>query len=137
MRFYMICDKTSGLWYKKGSCGGTWVDQEFASVWTTPHGAAGAMGNIDRHNRRSKRKRDPQTMTLDTEGGLPDVALVKANDWEGLYFDGHLIEQGNNIRVEDILGRLGIAAQVIWADDEWLNRLSTLPARLDEVQHDV
>ena len=64
----------------------------------------------------------------------PFVTLVKADDWAGLYLDGKLIEQGHDIRIDDLLRHLGIKAEILWANDEWLNKLGGLPTNLEEVQ---
>ena len=53
MNLYMIRDKGTDRWYKKGYGGGTWVPQELASIWTTPNGPGGAKANIDRYNKRA------------------------------------------------------------------------------------
>lgn len=52
MKFYMIQDLNSKLWYKRGSFGGSWVKQDRASVWTTPAGPSAAKGNITSYNKR-------------------------------------------------------------------------------------
>ena len=141
MRFYMIQDKATGKWYKKGMEGGSWGNQEGASVWTTTNGPVGAMAWIERYNNRVAASRltcatwkpvVPEMVVLDTE--KPNVAIVEADDWAGLYLDGKLIEQGHDIRIDDLLRHLGIKAEILWANDEWLNKLGGLPTNLEEVQ---
>ena len=39
-----------------------------------------------------------------------------------------------NIRIDDLLRHLGIKAEILWANDEWLNKLGGLPTNLEEVQ---
>ena len=64
------------------------------------------------------------------------VIIVKADDWEGVYFDGKLIEEGHNLRLEDVLARLDMVSETVWANEVWLNNLGRLPENLEEVQRD-
>jgi hypothetical protein len=141
MKFYMVRDKATGMWYKKGQMGGTWVVQEFASVWTTPHGAVGAKANIDKHNAQACRSRltcanwkprNPETVALDTD--RPTVGFVSCDDWQGLYINGKLVEQGHHIRIDDLLQHLGIECREIHPDDDWLVERGSLPENLEDVK---
>ncbi len=149
MNLYMIRDKGTDRWYKKGYGGGTWVPQELASIWTTPNGPGGAKANIDRYNKRAAKSRltcatwkphEPEVVILVAEAEITSrpsrVIIVKADDWEGVYFDGKLIEEGHNLRLEDVLARLDIVSETVWANEVWLNNLGRLPENLEEVQRD-
>ena len=50
MRTYML--KGERGWYKRGGgCYGYWVDQQFASIWTSKNGPNAAMGQLKRNGR--------------------------------------------------------------------------------------
>jgi hypothetical protein len=139
MNFYQIRDKKTGLWYKRGpDYGSNWVDQQEASVWTTPAGPNACLGTITRRNRRMVRFgpsaiREPEVVTL-IAGGAGKVTFVDGDDWEGLYIDGKLDTEGHHVRIDDLLRLLGIDGQQIYADDAWLAERGNLPENLDEVQ---
>ncbi len=63
MIFYQVQDVGTGLFYKKGSFGGDWVEQQEADAWTNKQGPAGVKANLKR--RRSKRC--IKVITIDTE----------------------------------------------------------------------
>lgn len=70
MKFYMIEDLNSKLWYKRGPFGGGWVEQDQASVWTTPAGPGAAKGNITHYNKTHSGRilpREPEIRVLDLE----------------------------------------------------------------------
>jgi len=123
MIFYMIRDKRTGLFYKHG---GKWMPQETASVWTEKRGTAGVLTNINCDC--------AEVLELDTEAGLPSVAIVDGDDWQGLYFDGHLVEQGHHIRLDDIFKHLGIPLKTVYPNQEWMETRGNLPRRLDDVK---
>ena len=56
MKIYMVRDKRTGRFYKRLSgVSSNWVDQEEASVWTTPTGPHACLGTISQTNRRMAR----------------------------------------------------------------------------------
>jgi hypothetical protein len=60
MTLYQLWNLKSGLYYKRGSTGGQWVDREKAAIWTTMDGPLGAKGSVTRFNRYLKNHgRDP------------------------------------------------------------------------------
>jgi hypothetical protein len=127
MTFYQIRDETTGLWYKKGSNGGLWVAQDEASVWTQPNGPRAALGNITRYRRRARTQYKPEVVSLVVGANVPFVTYVRSDDWRGLYLDGKLVEEGQRVDVADVLQRLGIACEQIYADEQWLAELGSLP----------
>jgi len=104
------------------------VPQESASVWTTPSGPQGCLPRIARNNLRIVHPaylRDPEVVTFQVNA--PFVTFVEADDWQGLYLDGKLVEEDHCVRVDDVLRRLGITCEQIYADDQWLARRGSLP----------
>jgi hypothetical protein len=139
MNFHMVRDTKTGLYYKRihGRSGTPWVDQEAASVWTTPEGARACLGAIAQQNRRMARFgpaaiREPEIVTIPVS--RPKVAFVDGDDWQGVYIDGKLQEQGHHIRIDELLRLLGIDGEQIYADDDWLAKRGGLPPDLDEVK---
>jgi hypothetical protein len=131
----MIQDMGTGLFYKRGGQHyGRWVPQEEASVWTTPGGPRGCLGAIKRYNRRLGLKvlRQPNIVTIQTD--KPRVILVCGDDWQGLYINGKLVEEGHNIPLDEIFKYLGIEGRSITVNDEWLQEQGRLPENLDEVE---
>ena len=64
----------------------------------------------------------------------PKITLVRADDWEGVYFDGELVHQHHSIDVEDILQLLDIKVDRVHPDQNWLDRRGSLPKRLRDVK---
>ena len=140
MKIYMVRDKRTGRFYKRLSgVSPNWVDQEEASVWTTPAGPHACLGTISQTNRRMARYgaaylRDPEIMvlTVPAEASVK-VGLVRGDDWEGLYLDGKLVEEGHHLRLTDVLKHFGIECEEVWPDDSWLEERGRLPENFDEV----
>jgi len=64
----------------------------------------------------------------------PKIALVDGDDWQGLYVDGKLLQQGHVISSDDILKATGIDYDYIFADIDWLGERGDLPDNLNEVK---
>lgn len=64
----------------------------------------------------------------------PQVVFVDGDDWQGLYINGRLIEEGHHIHLDDLLKHLGIDGEVICPDDAWLTERGGLPMDLAEVR---
>jgi len=136
MIFYQVRDKRTGLWYKRGPDQVKWVAQEMASVWTTPSGPQGCLQIIARYNRRRAHpdyRRVPEVIPLQVKDP-PTVTFVDGDDWQGLYLNGKLVEEGHCVRVDDILRRLGIACEQIYADDQWLAKRGSLPENRNDIK---
>ena len=136
MTFYMLRDTRTGLWYKRhhGRSGCYWGAQNKASVWTSPAGARACLGAVTRDNRRCPPyfRREPEIVAL-TTATWPTVGYVSADDWKGLYLDGHLVEEGHRLEVDDVLRHLGIECNYRSPDDAWLEERGSLPKNFDEV----
>ncbi len=65
------------------------------------------------------------------------VTLVKADDWQGLYFDGELEIENHRLRLEDVLrvlwGRVITHNETAEVDDDWLEHEGRLPRRLEDI----
>ena len=144
MFFYMIRDTVTGLYYKWGTgFDSTWVDQDQASVWTTPAGPSAALGTIRLRNHRMKKTGSflrpenwkpakPEVVKIGSRP--PEIGFVSCDDWEGLYIDGKLVEQGHHIRIDDIFRHLRIKCQEIHPDDDWLVERGSLPENFEDVK---
>ncbi len=145
MIFYMIRDKKTGEWYKRGSNNGSWwADQCKASVWTTLAGPRGVLGKLTRYANTVKAlrlkavERVPEVVPIHAAPGesspAPRVTFVDGDDWEGLYIDGKLVEEHHHVRLEDIFKHLGIEATFIFPDQQWLEERGNLPENLEDVK---
>jgi hypothetical protein len=141
MIFYMLWDKKTGLWYKRhhGRGGSYWVEQNEASVWTTPAGPRACLGPIRRDNRRITRAgytathiREPEIVSFQA-GNPVTVGLVICDDWEGMYLNGKLVTEGHHIRLNEMLRHLGIKCIELHPDDTWLEEGPGLPEDFNEV----
>jgi hypothetical protein len=118
MIFYQVRDKRTGLWYKRGhQYASNWVDQNEASVWTTPDGPRSVLGSVARYNQRAARFglsaiREPEVVPIHAlpadqdVPSAPKVVFVDGDDWEGLYINGTLVEEGHHVRLEDVMRHL-------------------------------
>ena len=135
MKIYMLRNKANSLYYKRSNdWRNCWVPQEDASVWTSPQGPQAAKGKLTRTT-RGKSTPDVEIMELDT--AKPQVTLVDADDWEGLYINGQLVEEHHHVRTVDVLKHLGILCEVIYPDQAWLEERGSLPMNLAEVPSEV
>jgi hypothetical protein len=65
---------------------------------------------------------------------MEKITYVRGQDWEGLYIDGELVEEGHSICVEEVVEALGFTCERIMADQEWLEDRGDLPYCLGEVK---
>ena len=74
----------------------------------------------------------------DAENAKPakklQVTHVSGDDWEGIYIDGKLVEEGHNVQLRDFAKHVGITLQEIEADLEWLEDEGSLPEVLLDVK---
>lgn len=61
------------------------------------------------------------------------VFVTNYNDWEGIYLDGKLVDQGHSLDLVQTLKRLGIDVRVVEPSHDWLMSRGRLPDTLDEV----
>lgn len=65
MTFFMIRDRLTDTWYKRGpGHAKTWVEQERASVWTEMSGPRGCLGTIRKRGNRGHALREPQIVAI-------------------------------------------------------------------------
>ena len=64
----------------------------------------------------------------------PEVVIVRADDWMGVYLDGKLTYQGHSISEWHLLNMLGIKSTYVQADLEWMETRGDLPDCLSDVQ---
>ncbi len=66
-----------------------------------------------------------------------NVTLVKADDWQGLYFDGELWMEGRELQLEDVLralwGRAIGLNEIAEVDNDWMIHEQYLPKRLSDI----
>jgi hypothetical protein len=62
------------------------------------------------------------------------VTYVVGNDWEGLYVDGEIVNQGHTLRLQDLAEALKIDLHTVEPDDEWLGKVGHLPQKLSKVK---
>lgn len=59
--------------------------------------------------------------------------VTNEDDWEGLYLDGKLAVQDHKLRVDDVLKALGLLADYVVCDYDWMADQSYLPSDLTDV----
>lgn len=62
------------------------------------------------------------------------IVIVSGDDWEGLYIDGKIVDQGHRLRLEEVLRLLGFDVDCKEADNEWLEQYGNLPDKLKDVK---
>lgn len=60
--------------------------------------------------------------------------VTNYDDWEGLYIDGRLIEEGHYIRLRDLAKAAGLDYEEDEVRYEWLAERGSLPERYEDVQ---
>ena len=65
---------------------------------------------------------------------MEKITLVRGQDWEGLYADGTLLDEGHEITVKQLCDAMGIECEVVTPNQEWLEDLGSLPDDLFEVK---
>ena len=139
MIFYQLHNRKTDLWFKRDRSVGWCSDQQKASVWSTPAGPRAAIGAVTRYNRmvahshpgRMIRPGDLQVVIIIAGG---QAAFVRGDDWEGLYLQGKLVEEGHRVRMEEIFRHLGVQVEFIEADEAWLCERGRLPEDLKDVK---
>lgn len=63
----------------------------------------------------------------------PAMAIVYGSDWEGLYHDGELVEQGHTISAYQALRACGYTVNMRRVSDEWM-QAGGLPKNLEDVK---
>lgn len=64
-----------------------------------------------------------------------NIVIARGDDWEGLYVDGELLEEGHAISLEDALESLGFDVNVMWCQN-FLDSIGGLPKNVAEVNWD-
>jgi len=66
-----------------------------------------------------------------------EITILSTDDWQGLYYNGKLLDEGHSINLRDVLRQLGYHIEYIGVDDpeEFENYFgSSCPNTLDEVK---
>lgn len=139
MIVYMIKNKVTGLWYKKGFRHSIhWVEQDKASVWSSIRGPTGAIREIKRKNKMliqlEREPTDPEIIELNAIPKTNQITIVTSREWEGLYINEKLVEQGF-ISLKTFAKALGYdnPCPLVFADEYWLECIKTLPENLKDV----
>ena len=68
------------------------------------------------------------------------ITLVRGSDWEALYVNGELVDEGHRISAVGVLDYLNgmrvqdaITTEIKLADSDWLEDRGSFPDTLDEV----
>jgi hypothetical protein len=62
------------------------------------------------------------------------IVIAYGDDWEGLYVDGVLAEEGHSISVHHFCKALGIDLEQKAVDTDWLEKGGRLPDRFEDVK---
>lgn len=64
-----------------------------------------------------------------------ELVMIEGDDWEGLYKDGELIDQGHRLEVKNVLRGLGYKIDATYLEEnEWEAIGNSCPRTLDEVK---
>lgn len=74
-----------------------------------------------------------------------DIKLVKGDDWQGLYINNKLDNQGHRIDIDDVITCVNenidslnsgnkITFKSYWCDIKWLEEEAYLPKRFEDVK---
>lgn len=67
-----------------------------------------------------------------------EVDYVIGDDWQGLFFDGHLVDEGHSISIPNIFlmleGSVLKSYRVHEADLDWLDEMGSFPVKFEEVE---
>lgn len=138
MIVYQIRDKKTGRFYKCGPNDSIhWVNQQEASVWTTPEGPNACLGTITRRSRPATYfalgdGREPEIVSFQIVSPVT-VGVIYGNDREALYLNGKLVQEDHHIPLNVILQFLGIDCEIAYPDDSWLEARGRFPENFDEV----
>lgn len=66
----------------------------------------------------------------------PAIVFVSGDDWEGMYLDGELVDEGHSLNVFKVLEKLGLAHEIRDLDSEWIEERGSLPDYLKDVMFD-
>lgn len=58
--------------------------------------------------------------------------VTNHDDWEGIYLDGRILDQGHQIDWETVLSSLGFTLETQDADYDWLADEGCLPEKLED-----
>lgn len=69
-----------------------------------------------------------------------DIVYIRSEDWEGIYIDGDLEAEDNNLSAEAVLDLLVShpgpvdSVEIHWCDQEWMDESRTFPSDLRDVK---
>jgi hypothetical protein len=61
------------------------------------------------------------------------IAFVVGFDWVGMYVDGELVCEGHSLQPGEIVAALGMGADYIEPNQEWLYEFGSFPKKLTDV----
>jgi hypothetical protein len=62
------------------------------------------------------------------------VTIVGFNDWEALYVDGKLKDEGYSLILGDVLHALDIEHEIVRGPEEWFHTHRRLPKELSDLK---
>lgn len=63
--------------------------------------------------------------------------VTNYDDWEGVYLDGKIVDQGHRIDWREVLKSLGHIVKYEEADSAWLSERGCLPKKLEDCKFAV
>jgi hypothetical protein len=63
-----------------------------------------------------------------------ELVIAYGDDWEGLYIDGQLQEEGHSISLYHFCKAVGIELTQKGVDTDWLENRGNLPSKISEVK---
>lgn len=129
MIVYML-KKVDGGWYKASHGSGYWywLDQQYATVWSSRLGPSSSMAHV--HRRLKRRRQNVPEMKI-VPFHLTPVGITIANypTWQGIYANGELKAEDHHFDIEDVLDVLGISYESVDAKIE-----DSLPEKLEDLE---
>ncbi len=64
------------------------------------------------------------------------LIIIRGDDWEGIYYNGKLLEQGHSIQFDKVLEKLGyiVKSNYIENENDWEQLGWALPENIEDVQ---
>lgn len=68
---------------------------------------------------------------------MKQFAIVTADDWQGIYVNGKLVDETHRLRLSDILSILGVDYDDISVDQDWMESHGHLPKDFRDIPEEV
>lgn len=67
---------------------------------------------------------------------MKHIVLITADDWQGIYVNGKLMDENHSLSLRMVLEILGVEFSDFTVDQEWMENHGHLPENLSDVPED-